>query len=612
MESQEPAVSTQLIPLNYSNRVTLKTIVERCDQGRGLVGQRVVIGGWVRSSKVEKKEPAAASPKDVSCAESLQSRIPFFGTIIKFLAGSASEPAIREKLEQPYSILFLQINDGSCATSLQVVVHSAIAHDSVSQLLPTGTCILAEGVLQEFSAEGVQQKPSAKEKQAIELTVEKILHVGTVQNRYPLSEKRLPLESLRDCSHFRPRTTTVASITRIRCALTLATHTFFQSHGFLHVEAPIITITDCEGFSDKFQVTTLFQRTIKEEPNAGNETQGISLETVKVATKEKTNLVEQLKRSESNQEALAIAVKDPRKTNELAQQLDAREKSKPGTAVKGYGVNFNEDLFSRQTYLTVSGHLHLESYACSLGHVYSFGPRFRADKKSSSKNVAETWIVEIEMAFSQLEDAIRCADDYFRFLCKWILDKCSTTDVDLLTKRTNKTIIKRLQSHMENSSEKITYKEVVDRLRKVTDKEFETELQWGVALTAEHLSYLADVIYKKRVIIYNYPKELKPFYVRLNDDRCTVAAFEMVLPEVGTLITGSQNEERVNMLSARIKEFKLPRDQYEWYLDLRRHGTVKHSGFSVAFDLMVLLATGLTDVRDTIPFLRSDGNAINN
>ncbi|GKU85930.1 hypothetical protein SLEP1_g529 [Rubroshorea leprosula] len=539
--------------------------------------EKVVIGGWVRSSKVEKKEPAAASPKDVSCAESLQSRIPFFGTIIKFLAGSASEPAVREKLEQPYSILFLQINDGSCATSLQVVVHSAIARVSVSQLLPTGTCILAEGVLQEFSAEGDQQKPSAKEKQAIELTVEKILHVGTVQNSYPLSEKRLPLDSLRDCSHFRPRTTTVASITRIRCALTLATHTFFQSHGFLHVEAPIITITDCEGFSNKFQVTTLFQRTIKEEPNAGNETQGISLETVKVAIKEKTDLVEQLKRSESNQEALAIAVKDPRKTNELAQQLEAREKSKPGTAVKGYGVNFNEDLFSRQTYLTVSGHLHLESYACSLGH-----------------------------------DAIRCADDYFRFLCKWILDKCSTTDVDFLTKRTNKTIIKRLQSHMENSSEKITYKEVVDRLRKVTDKEFETELQWGVALTAEHLSYLADVIYKKRVIIYNYPKELKPFYVRLNDDRCTVAAFEMVLPEVGTLITGSQNEERVNMLNARIKEFKLPRDQYEWYLDLRRHGTVKHSGFSLAFDLMVLLTTGLTDVKDTIPFLRSDSKKINN
>ncbi|GLU15212.1 hypothetical protein SLE2022_317220 [Rubroshorea leprosula] len=138
-----------------------------------------------------------------------------------------------------------------------------------------------------------------------------------------------------------------------------------------------------------------------------------------------------------------------------------------------------------------------------------------------------------------------------RFLCKWILDKCSTTDVDFLTKRTSKTIIKRLQSLTENSSEKITYKEVVDRLRKVTDKEFETKLQWGVALTAEHLSYLADVICKKRVIIYNYPKELKSFYVRLNDDRCTVAAFEMVLPEVGTLITGSQNEECVNMLSAR-------------------------------------------------------------
>ncbi|GLT64819.1 hypothetical protein SLA2020_372890 [Shorea laevis] len=623
MESQKPEASTQLIPLKYSNRVTLKTIFECGKHGLGLVGERVVIGGWVRNSKEERKEPGASSPlpddkvaegspKDVSCAEILQSGIPFFRTIIKVLSGSARQSVLRENLDSlipmppPSSILFLQVGDGSCTESLQVVVDSAAVFVPIGQLLPTGTCILAEGVLQT-----PLKTYFGKEEQAIELTVEKILHVGTVeQDKYPLSQKRLPLDRLRDFSHFRPRTTTVASITRIRSALTFATHTFFQNHGFLHVEAPIITITDCEGFSDKFQVTTLLQRIIKEEPIALSETQGISLETVKVAINEKTNIVEQLKRSESNREALAAAVKDLKKTNELAQQLEAREKSKPGTAEKGYMVNFNEDCFSRQTYLTVSGRLHLESYACSLGHVYSFGPRFQADKKLSSKHVAEMWFVEIEMAFSQLEEAITCADDYFKFLCKCILDKCST-DLNFLKKRIDKTIFNRLQSLMEKSSEKITYSEAVDRLRNVSVKEFETKLQWGVALTEEHLRYLADEMYAKPVIIYNYPKKLKPFYVRLNDDGNTVAAFEMVLPKVGTLITGSQNEERINMLSARIKEFDLPKEQYEWYLDLRRHGTVKHSGFSLAFDLMVLLTTGLTDVRDAIPFPRSCGMEIN-
>lgn len=568
----------------------------------------------MRSSKEVRKEPSdcgdkpcTGSPRDVSCVEILQSRIPFFRTIIKVLSGSTAEPAVRDKLESlisrppPPSILMLQISDGSCVGTLQVVLDSATSPVSASQLLPTGTCLLVEGVL---------NKPPAHSKQLIELTAEKVLHVGTVdQDKYQLSQKRLPLDSLRNCSHFRPRTTTVACVTRIRSALTLGTHTFFHSHGFLHVDVPIITTTDSEGSSQKFQVTTLIGRTTKEEPIAIHDAQGVSFDNVKAAIKEKTDVVEQLKRSDSNREALAAAVQDLQKINGLAQQLETREKSKPGTAAKGHIAN-NEDFFSRQTYLTVSGRLHLESYACSLGHVYSFGPRFQAEKKASSKHAAEMWIIESEMAFSELEGAITCADDCFRFLCKWVLDNCSE-DMKFVSKRIDKTIINRLESLISSSSEKITYSEAVDTLRKVTTKEFETKLQWGVGLTSEHLSYLADEIYKKPFIIYNYPKALKPFYVRSNDDGHTVAAFDMILPKVGVLITGSQNEERINMLNARIKEVNLPRDQYEWYLDLRRHGSVQHSGFSLSFDLMVLLTTGLNDVRDAIPFPRSYGKAIN-
>ncbi|KAG2672650.1 hypothetical protein I3760_13G052300 [Carya illinoinensis] len=421
--------------------------------------------------------------------------------------------------------------------------------------------------------------------------------------------KKLPIERLRDYSQFRPRTTTVASVTRISNALTLATHIFFQHQGFLHMHAPVITTTDCEGFTEKFQVTTLLDKVDKmEKPNTVMETEGVSLEVIKSAAKEKTMLVEELKRSGSNKEALAAALVDLKKTNELASQFEAREKSKSETSLlKAVKLNFSEDFFSCQTYLTVSGRLHLESYACALGNVYSVGPRFRAD---CAGNVAERSVIEIEMAFSQLEDAMSCADDFFKFLCKWVLDNCPE-DMKFVSKQIDKTCIDRLQSLISGKVEKISYAETVDVLGKVEDKKFEIELKWGSALTAEHLSYLVEVIHKKPVMIYNYPKEVKPFYARLNDDGKTVAAFDLVVPKARTLISGSQNEERLDILSSRIKELGLPREQYEWYLDLRRHGTVEHSGFSLGLDQMILFTTGLSDARDVIPFPRSYARADN-
>ncbi|OVA08677.1 Aspartyl/Asparaginyl-tRNA synthetase [Macleaya cordata] len=595
----------------YSKRVLLKTIVGRSDEGLGLIGERVVVGGWVKSSKEQTKEvqptptmtTVMTGHKDVTCVELFQSRIPLFRAIIKVLGGTNSSP-LREKLEKSNakpvpSIAYLQVSDGSCVPSLQVVLDSTTA--PLSRFTHTGTSILVEGVLQQSSIPG---------KRVIELKVEKILHVGTVEHeKYPLSKTRLPLDVLRGYSHLRPRTTTVASVTRIRNALTHGTNTFFQSHGFLNVHMPVITSIDSKGFSDKFQVTTLLGKADKkEEANAVEDTGAINLEVVKAAIKEKSNRIEELKRSESNRESLALAVQDLKKANELASQLEAQGKTHLGTLSQAGKLDFSRDFFPRQMYLTVSSQLHLESYASALGSVYTIGPTFSAEKSQSLKHLAEMWMVEVEIAFADLEDVMNCAEDYLKFLCQWVLENCSD-DLKFASKRIDKTTIDHLQSVASSSFEKITYTEAVELLQKVTDKSFERKAEWGIALTDEHESYLADEMYKRPVIISNYPKELKPFFVRQNDDGKTVATIDVVVPKAGTLIRGSQKEERINIISRRIKELGLPKEKFEWYLDLRRHGTVKHSGFSLGFDHMVLFSTGLTDVKDIIPFPRSCGYA---
>ncbi|GFZ20074.1 asparaginyl-tRNA synthetase 2 [Actinidia rufa] len=529
MDSEQANFQTHVPLSKYSKRVILKTIFDRSNEE--LVGERVVVGGWVKSSIEVRKDPLPQPPPP------------------------------------------------------PVLVDSSIV--SPSQVMPTGTCILVEGIL---------RQPELKGKHAIELKVEKIMHVGmVVQDKYPLSKKRLPLDMLRDSSHFRPRTTTVASVTRIRDALTQATHIFFMNNGFLYVQMPIITTMDCEGFSDKFQVTTLLGTETKKEQVTMDNAEDISLETVRASISEKSKQIEELKKTESNREALAAVIQDLRKTNELVAQLEARENSQLGTSVGTEMVNFSKDFFPHKTYLTVSGRLHLESYACALGNVYSFGPRFRAQKSESKKHVAEMWMVELEMAFSQLEDAMNCADDFLKFVSKWVLENCSE-DLKFLSKRVDHTIVDRLLLMTSMPFQRISYAEALEVLKQVKDKKFEAKIDSGVFLTEEHESY---------------PKDLKPFHVRLNDDGKTVAAFDIIVPNAGKLIRASQNEERLNMLTTRIKELGLPKEQYEWYLDLRRHGTVVHSGFSLVFDLLVANATGLIDVRDVIPFPRSHGKANN-
>ncbi|RDX80328.1 Asparagine--tRNA ligase, cytoplasmic 2, partial [Mucuna pruriens] len=603
-------------PFAYSTRVPLKALMDRPEAA---AGQRVVVGGWVKSGKeVEKSAPpptltddAAGDrgrSKDVSCVEMLQSRVPLIRSILDVFGGSGyGQRKKREPVSVPHhpkvllpkaSTAYLLLTDGSCVPSLQVVVDSSVA--TPSRILRTGTCLLVEGQLER--AEG---------KHVIELKAEKVLHIGTVDfDKYPLSKKRIPLEMLRDFSQFRPRTTTVATVMRIRSALSFATHTFFNEHAFIDVQIPTITTTDPEGFSNMFRVTTLDQKPENQKLDTIYEAEDVSLEQVKAAAEEKSNIVERLKRTESNREALAVAVQDLRKTNELVSQMEAKEKRKLGASfTKDNKIDSSKDFFPLQTYLTVSGRLHLESYACALGNVYSFGPRFQADKTDSAKHAAEMWMVEVEMAFSQLKDSMNCANDFFKYLCKWVLEHCSE-DLKFVAKRIDATCINRLQQVISGSPETIPYHKAIDVLRKAEDKKFEINSESGFVLTSEHLSYLTDTIYKKPVMIYNYPKETKPFYTRQNNDG-TVAAFDLVVPKLGTIISGSQNEERLNMISSRIDELGLPREKYEWYLDVRRNGTVTNSGFTLKFDLMVLYATGLSNVRDVIPFPRSYGKANN-
>ncbi|KAK4268196.1 hypothetical protein QN277_024882 [Acacia crassicarpa] len=383
------AAITPLAPFNYSNRVLLKTIMERADERSELIGQRVVIGGWVKSSKEEKKSsPIAPSlhqsdkkvdpskTKDVTSVEIIQSKIPLIRSILEVFGRTGYAPRKKDEPVTPKptppqpSTVYLMVADGSGVASLQVVVDSSLA--SPSKLLPTGTCILVEGAL---------KKPSAnlKGKQVIELEADRIFHIGTVDpDKYPLSQKGLPLDMF--FSHFRPRTTKVASVMRIRSALSFATHFFFEHNAFFEVQVPIITTSDYEGLGKMFLVTSLEQKADEDKLKTISEIEGVDLETVKAAVREKSNIVENLKRSDSNREALAAAIQDLKKTNELASRLEARGKTKSASSFKAPQVDSSDGFFSCQTYLTASGGLHLETYTCALGNVYSFDLDFKQIK----------------------------------------------------------------------------------------------------------------------------------------------------------------------------------------------------------------------------------------
>ncbi|CAL1401517.1 unnamed protein product [Linum trigynum] len=387
-------------------------------------------------------------------------------------------------------------------------------------------------------------------KQKVELKVNKIVLVGQSDPSYPMQKKRATKEFLRTKAHLRPRTNTFSAVARVRNALAYATHKFFQENGFVWVSSPIITASDCEGAGEQFCVTTLIP---------------------------------------SSQEVTESPV-------------DGIPKTKDGL------IDWSQDFFGKPAFLTVSGQLNAETYATALSDVYTFGPTFRAENSNTSRHLAEFWMIEPELAFADLNDDMACATAYLQYVVRHILENCKE-DMEFFNTWIEKGIIDRLTDVAEKKFVQLTYTDAIELLLK-TDKKFEFPVAWGCDLQSEHERYITEKAFGGcPVIIRDYPKEIKAFYMRQNDDGKTVAAMDLLVPRIGELVGGSQREERLGYLEDRLEELKLNKESYWWYLDLRRYGSVPHAGFGVGFERLVQFATGLDNIRDTIPFPRSPGSA---
>ncbi|XP_027922249.1 asparagine--tRNA ligase, chloroplastic/mitochondrial isoform X1 [Vigna unguiculata] len=387
-------------------------------------------------------------------------------------------------------------------------------------------------------------------KQKVELKVNKIVLIGKSDPSFPIQKKRASREFLRTKAHLRSRTNTFGAVARVRNALAYATHKFFQENGFVWISSPIITASDCEGAGEQFCVTTLI----------------------------------------------------PSSQDTTDSPVDAIPKKNDGL------IDWSQDFFGKPAFLTVSGQLNAETYATALSDVYTFGPTFRAENSNTSRHLAEFWMIEPELAFADLNDDMACASAYLQFVIKYVLDNCKE-DMEFFDTWISKGIIARLSDVADKDVVQITYTEAIDLLSGA-NKKFEFPVKWGCDLQSEHERYITEEAYNGcPVIIRDYPKDIKAFYMRQNDDGKTVAAMDMLVPGIGELIGGSQREERLEYLEARLDELKLNKDAYWWYLDLRRYGSVPHAGFGLGFERLVQFATGMDNIRDVIPFPRTPGSA---
>lgn len=364
---------------------------------------------------------------------------------------------------------------------------------------------------------------------------------------YPLQKKRHSSEFLRSIAHLRARTNTISAVSRVRSALAYSTHMFFQGEGFTYLQSPLITSSDCEGAGEMFRVTTF------------------PLENVK-----------------------KIPVTD-----------------------KG-DTDFTKDFFGKPTYLTVSGQLSGETYACALGDIYTFGPTFRAENSQTSRHLAEFHMIEPEMAFSDLWNTMDNAESYVKYVVKYVMNVCKT-DLDFFTSYVDKELLNRLVKLVDQPFQKIAYKDAIillqEEIAKDKSKWSYPDVVFGTDLQTEHERWLAETKFQSCVFIHNYPRKIKAFYMRDNIDGLTVDAFDLIVPGIGELIGGSQREERLDVLEAKMKEFNLNPLDYTWYLDLRRYGTVPHSGYGLGFERLVCYVTGIENIRDAIAFPRYPGNA---
>lgn len=443
---------------------------------------------------------------------------------------------------------FIAINDGSTIQNIQAVVELGTTDDALLKRLTTGACVSVTGTL----------IPSPAKGQSVEIKVSQLEVLGDSDaEKFPLQPKKHSLEFLREIAHLRSRTNTFSAVMRVRHAMAFAVHKFFNDRGFVYIHTPIITGSDAEGAGAMFRVTT----------------------------------------------------------------LDAQN---PPRDEQGH-INYKEDFFGRETNLTVSGQLEGETYALALGDIYTFGPTFRAENSNTTRHLAEFWMIEPEMAFYDIQDNMQLAQDFMQFLVRYALDNCGD-DLEFLNKRAQEEeqskpqeqrselgLIDRLKFVADNNFERLSYTEAIEVLRNSTPnkkKKFQYLIdEWGVDLQSEHERYLVEKHFKKPVILYNYPAAIKAFYMRQNEDGKTVAAMDVLFPGIGEIIGGSQREERYERLVKRIHELNLPEKELWWYLDLRKFGSAPHSGFGLGFERLMLFVTGMTNIRDVIPYPRFPGNA---
>ena len=443
---------------------------------------------------------------------------------------------------------FIAINDGSTINNLQAVIDYESLDESLLKRITTGCALEVEGTI--VASQGGGQK--------VEIQVDRIKILGDADpDKYPLQPKRHSLEFLRSMQHLRFRTNTFGAIFRVRHALSFALHQFFNDKGFVYMHTPIITGSDAEGAGEMFQVTALDLKNIAKDENGE--------------------------------------------------------------------INFKEDFFQKSTNLTVSGQLEAELGAMAFSEVYTFGPTFRAENSNTTRHLAEFWMVEPEIAFADLTDDMDLAEEMMNYVIKYALDNCAD-DIKFLeqrlinedkskpmNERASMTLSDKLRFVIENDFERITYSEAFQILRNSKPnkkKKFKFPInEWGADFQSEHERYLVEKHFKKPVILIDYPKDIKAFYMKLNDDGKTVAAMDVLFPGIGEIIGGSQREENLDKLTTRMTEMNVPHEELDWYLDTRRYGACPHAGFGLGFERLVLFVTGMSNIRDVIAFPRYPGNA---
>ncbi len=444
---------------------------------------------------------------------------------------------------------FVALNDGSTNSNVQVVLELGRFDEELLKKITTSASLKVTGNLVTSLGKG----------QTMDLNATNIEILGSSDaEKYPIQLRNRPtLEYLREIAHLRFRTNTFGSVFRVRHSLAFAVHKFFNDRGFIYMHTPIITASDAEGAGETFRVTTLpFENTPKNDDGS---------------------------------------------------------------------INFKEDFFGRPTNLTVSGQLEGELGATAFGDIYTFGPTFRAENSNTARHLAEFWMIEPEMAFYDLEDNADLAEEFIKYLIQYVIDN-NKEDMEFLAqrlseeekqlpqdKRSELGLLERLHFILNNKFERIAYTEAIDILKESNHnkkKKFQYPITgWGMDLQSEHERYLVEKHFKKPVTLINYPKEIKAFYMRQNDDGKTVAAMDILAPGIGELVGGSQREERLDKLETRMKEMNIPADELWWYLDTRRFGTVPHAGFGLGFERMVQFVTGMTNIRDVIAFPRTPKNA---